>query len=163
MGEVDKAKEMLNEYDIEYYSNQKGSNRQDGKQGEIGTQGAYGDESKVTIMVYQKDGNVYEAMGSVSLTGSKKTGILQYVSKAPDACGLHWDNDDWEAKDPDEDNVESTIYFGGSGDGPDIDVKDYDSNHGIAAKVKIDNEAQLSWDTWHQSLQILLKSMMIVT
>jgi hypothetical protein len=141
-GEIKKAEKLLDKHDVKYYSSKKNINEES-----VSTQATWDpNKSYVTNHVYNTDGIVYKTTASVRLKGSSSSG--RYTSKAADAMGTTYFNEDWAPVDPDSDSIDYGVsYFEGSSGAPNITDADYDPNSGVGLKVKVPSEATVGYDT----------------
>lgn len=141
-GEIEKAEKLLDKHNVEYYASKK--NISDSS---VSTQAIWDpDESYVTNHVSNQHDNVYTVTGSIRLKGSASSS--QYTSKAADAMGITYYNNDWAPVDPDSESVDYGVsYFEGSSGAPNIKDADYDPNSGVGLKVKVPTEATVGYDT----------------
>lgn len=143
-GEAKKAENLLKKHDIEYYSAKKIINSSSPS-----TDATWDPaESYCTLHVYNEVGNLYTTTGLIWLEGSASSG-LRYTSKADDAMGLTYYNNDWAPEDPDPAKLDYGVsYFEGNNDGaPDVTEADYDPNSGVGLKVDVPSEATVGYTT----------------
>lgn len=142
-GDFEKAERLLDKHDIEYYVSKKNTNA-----GSVGPQMTWDpDASYVSLYVYNNHDNVYTATGGIWLKGTDHS--WRYTSKADDAMGLTYYNNDGAPVDPDPNKLEYDVsYFEGDNAGaPDLKEADYDPNSGVGIKVDVPSEATVGYKT----------------
>lgn len=152
-GKDKKAIELLEENNVEHYSTKKYTSGKVEQQEEIvstndaedgvTTQGWFSEqESYILLSVWFEGGSEYQVLGEFYLAGNESNyWVDKYARKAKDAFGFDWENDDWEAVDPDRGDVKTSVSA--DGDYPtfdgDITITEFSSNYGVVGEYELNN------------------------
>lgn len=134
---VEKAKSLLDEYDVEYSITEDTkpifAENQSSDDVSTASRAYLLGEMKVTSSLVRTDGSIYLATGSAQYEGRNDQGVWGDVTKVPDVCGFDFNSSVWASINPTLSNVNMF-----AGNPHKIRFDEYLAEEGLSCKVYLE-------------------------